>query len=162
MRAQRCQSLDMTPPEHAHDADCLLSLQDVADRLGISRAAVNSMVHDGRLDAVRLGPRWYVCGSEFERFRATYTRPPSAGRKLGPRGGSPQMVDVVHALLLDWGEARVDELSEVLDRHPGNVRKYLAVLEARGLAQRVEGPVWAAEAMPLYAMELGPHAATVI
>ncbi len=135
----------VTPLEHAHDAACLLSLQKVAESLGVTRAAVNSMVHDGRLDAVRLGPRWYVCESVFERFRSGYRPPPSAGRKLGPRGGEPQMVEVVYALLVDWGEARVDELSEVLGRHPGNVRKYLAVLRARGLARRVEGPVWAAE-----------------
>jgi len=52
------------------------------------------------------------------------------------------MVDVVYELLVDWGEARVDELSEVVGRHPGNVRKYLEVLKARGLVSRSVAAVW--------------------
>jgi predicted transcriptional regulator len=54
------------------------------------------------------------------------------------------MVDVVYSLLVNWGETRVDELSEVVARDPGNVRKYLAILRARGLAQK-SGPItWVA------------------
>lgn len=132
----------MSPPAHAHDATCLLALSDVANLVGVSRAAVNSMVHDGRLEAVRIGPRWYVCQQTFAVFRSTYDPPASAGRRLGPRSGEPQMVDVVYDLLVDWGEARVDELSEVVERHPGNIRKYLAILKARGLASRSATAVW--------------------
>lgn len=140
--AQACQRLRVTPPEHAHDASCLLALRDVADGLGVSRAAVNSMVRDGRLGAIRLGPYWYVCQPVFDEFRSSYEPPPSAGRRLGPRGGEPAMADVVYELLVDWGEARVDELSEVLGRHPGNIRKYLALLQTRGLVARAGDAVW--------------------
>jgi len=52
------------------------------------------------------------------------------------------MVDVVLELLRDWGEARVDELSEVVQRDPGNVRKYLAILHARGLAEKSSPVTW--------------------
>lgn len=134
----------MSPTEHLHDRACLRSLRDVADALGITRAAANFMVHDGRLSATRCGARWYVCDVVLTQFRAAYRPAPSAGRKLGPRAGQPEMVHVVHGLLADWGEARVDELSEVVGRHPGNVRKYLAILERRGLAQKTSNCTWEA------------------
>lgn len=134
----------MPPPEHLHDQGCLRSLREVADVLGITRAAVNFMVHDGRLPATRCGARWYVCKNVFEGFRVDYRPAPSAGRKLGPRAGQPQMIDVVHGLLDDWGEARVDELSEVVGRDPGNVRKYLALLQQRGLARKTSHCTWEA------------------
>jgi predicted transcriptional regulator len=52
------------------------------------------------------------------------------------------MVEVVQALLEDWGEARVDELSEVVGRDPGNVRKYLSILRARGVATKTSSCTW--------------------
>lgn len=100
------------------------------------------MVHDGRLSAVRRGPHWFACRDAFESFRANYEPAPSAGRKLGPREMGPDMPQRVYELLADWGEARVDELSEVVARHPGNVRKYLAILHARGLAEKSGAHMW--------------------
>jgi len=141
--AQACESERVSPPDHLHDQRCLRSLPDVAEALGVTRAAVNFMVHDGRLEATRCGPRWYVCEDVLEEFRSSYRPAPSAGRKLGPRAGQPEMVEVVHALLSDWGEARVDELSEVVGRNPGNVRKYLAILHRRGLAKKTSSCTWA-------------------
>ena len=132
----------MSPPEHLHDQSCLRGLQGVADTLGITRAAVNFMVQDGRLQATRCGARWYVCKDVLERFRVSYQPAPSAGRKLGPRAGQPEMVHVVYGLLADWGEARVDELSEVVGRDPGNVRKYLAILQQRGLVRKTSTCTW--------------------
>lgn len=134
----------MSPPEHLHDRACLRSLREVADSLGITRAAVNFMVHDGRLPAIRCGARWYVCDEVLTPFQADYRPAPSAGRKLGPRAGQPEMINVVRDLLADWGEARVDELSEVVGRDPGNVRKYLAILQQRGLAQKTSTCTWEA------------------
>jgi hypothetical protein len=132
----------MLPPHHLHDQRCLRSLPEVAQVLGVTRSAVNLMVHDGRLAASRHGPGWYVCIDVLERFCETYEPAPSAGRKLGRRGGGPDMVETVHELLCDWGEARVDELSEVVQRDPGNVRKYLAILHQRGLARRTTSATW--------------------
>ncbi len=132
----------MSPPEHTHDQDCLHSLPEVADVLGITRSAVNLMVRDGRLEATRYGPRWYVCDEVLESFRSTYTPAPSAGRKLGRRSGDPDMTESVLELLADWGEARVDEISEVVQRDPGNVRKYLAILRERGLVAKTTNATW--------------------
>jgi hypothetical protein len=133
----------MTPPEHQHDSRCLLSLKEVAAELGVTRAAVNFMVRDERLTGVRWGARWYVCTEVLDAFRQDYRPAPSAGRRLGPRAGEPNMVEVVQSLLEDWGEARVDELSEVVKRDPGNVRKYLAILKARGVATKTSSCTWA-------------------
>ncbi len=121
-----------------------LALSEVAAMLGVTRSAVNLMVHDGRLPARRDGHRWVVSVHEAEVFRENYQPAPSAGRKLGPRGGQPHMVEVVLELLHEWGEARVDELSEVVGRDAGNVRKYLAILRARGLAVKTSAVTWAA------------------
>lgn len=153
MCSQPCESVTMSSQEHLHGERCLRSLREVADSLGVTRAAVNFMVHDDRLQATRLGARWYVCEHELEDFRAEYRPAPSAGRKLGPRSGHPEMVDVVHGLLSDWGEARVDELSEVIGRDPGNVRKYLAILQQRGLAQKTSHCTWA----PIARADLSPR-----
>ena len=127
---------------HEHDDDCLRGLQQVADDLGVTRAAVNFMVHDGRLPAILRGPYWFVCTDAFEEFRRTYEPAPSAGRKLGPRSGEPAMTEVVAALLDEWGEARVDELSVVVRRAEGNVRKYLALLVAQGRAFKADNSTW--------------------
>lgn len=110
--------------------------------LGVTRSAVNFMVRDCRLSATRFGPRWYVCEETLESFRATYTPAPSAGRKLGRRSGDPDITESVLALLSDWGGARVDEISEVVQRDPGNVRKYLAILRERGLAAKTSNSTW--------------------
>jgi excisionase family DNA binding protein len=132
----------MSQPDDLHDHRCLRSLPQVAEVLGVTRSAVNLMVRDGRLGATRFGPRWYVGFDVLERFLATYEPAPSAGRKLGRRGGGPDIVEAVHELLCDWGEARVDELSEVVQRDPGNVRKYLAILQKRGLARKASSATW--------------------
>lgn len=133
---------EMSPPEHVHDQECLRSLPQVAEVLGVTRSAVNLMVRDGRLGATRFGPSWYVCNDALASFRATYKPAPSAGRKLGRRAGGPDMVESVLELLRDWGEARVDEIGEVLQRDPGNVRKYLAILRQRGLAAKTSNSTW--------------------
>lgn len=133
----------MSDVEQTDAPSAALSLSQVAAILGVSRSAVNLMVHDDRLPARRDGHRWIVTVEEVERFRQNYQPAPSAGRKLGPRGGQPHMVDVVLELLRDWGEARVDELSEVVQRDPGNVRKYLAILHARGLVEKSSPVTWA-------------------
>lgn len=133
----------MTPPDHQHDGRCLLSLREVAAELGVTRAAVNFMVRDGRLSGERWGAPWYVCREVLDAFRQGYRPAPSAGKKLGPRAGEPTMIEVVRSLLEDWGEARVDELSEVVKRDPGNVRKYLAILNERGLAAKTSSCTWA-------------------
>src|SRR4051812_24462630 len=71
-------------------------------QFGVTRSAVNLMVHDGRLPARRVGHRWVASAKDVECFRASYQPARSAGRKLGPRGGQPEMVEVVLDLLRDW------------------------------------------------------------
>jgi len=59
----------------------------------------------------------------------------------GPRLPRPR-TDEVMELLRDWGSASAEELARVLAIHPGNVRKYLAILSAEGRAQRRSDGQW--------------------
>ena len=45
-------------------------------------------------------------------------------------------------LLSDWGSASAEELAQVMQLHPGNARKYLAILAAEGRAQRQSDGQW--------------------
>jgi excisionase family DNA binding protein len=113
-----------------------LPLAKVAEELGVTRSAVYLMVVEHRLEGMQCGARWVVRRSDVERFRAGWQPPPNAGRRLRRRTGVPDGPNEVLALLEDWGEANVEELAEAIGRHPGNVRKYLKLLEIRGQVRR--------------------------
>jgi len=123
-------------------SDDWLTLPDVAREMGVSRSAVYLWVTSHRLDAMQCGPRWLVRRSDLESFRQRHQLASSAGREYGPRNGDTAGPALVLELLDEWGEARVDELAEVLQRHPGNVRKYLRLLESRKHVARGEDGHW--------------------
>jgi hypothetical protein len=62
-------------------------------------------------------------------------------RGHGPRLPQPRTDEVV-ALLSEWGCATAEELGIVMSLHVGNVRKYLAILAAQGLAERRDDGQW--------------------
>lgn len=113
-----------------------LPLAKVAEELGVTRSAVYLMVVEHRLEGMQCGARWVVRSRDVERFREGWKPPPNAGRRLRRRTDTPDGPRQVLALLQDWGEASVEELAEAISRHPGNVRKYLKLLEVRGHARR--------------------------
>ena len=47
----------------------MLTPEQVADRLGVSRSTISRRIKDGRLRAVKVGNRNRVPYEEFERFR---------------------------------------------------------------------------------------------
>ena len=60
---------------HATDSPELLRIPEVAERLNVSRASVYRWIEEGRLPAVRLGPRGSplrVCSSELEEWLASH------------------------------------------------------------------------------------------
>lgn len=120
----------------------MLSLPEAADLLGVHRATVNEMVLTGRLPAERVGPHWVIDENEFNRFRSTYERPKHYTRPKGASQASDHWVAHLLQLLAEWDSATVAELSEVVDLVPGNIRKYLCIAEARGLAVRNEYGDW--------------------
>lgn len=131
----------MAPP-----ATAWLALQAVGEELGVTRSAVYLMIRSGRLPGMQCGARWYVRREDLDEFKRTYIPAPTAGRRFGPRSGDANGTDLVLALLREWGSATSEELAEVLNRHPGNVRKYLSLLKARGLADRDGSGGWVAKA----------------
>jgi excisionase family DNA binding protein len=132
----------MTVTTDRRDNGEWLPLAKVAEELGVSRSAVYLMVVEHRLEGMQCGARWVARRTDVERFKAEWQPPPNAGRRLGRRTGSADGPEQVRNLLADWGEATVEELAEVIGRHPGNVRKYLKQLEVRGVAQRLADGYW--------------------
>jgi excisionase family DNA binding protein len=52
------------------DTTSLYTVREVADRLGVHPETVRRLIHDGRLDAVRVGRVLRVDGSAFAGFVA--------------------------------------------------------------------------------------------
>jgi excisionase family DNA binding protein len=125
------------------DEGALIGLPQAAERLGLHRATVNDMVHEGRIPARRIGPHWFIETGDLERFASDYRRPRNSPRRL-PRAVKPSAE--ILALLGDWGSATAAELREVVDMHEGNIRKHLCIAEAQGLAERDEYSRWAVTA----------------
>ncbi len=64
----------MTDPGH------LLSVHDVAARLGVTRQRVHALIRGGQLRAVRLGRYHYIEAGEVERYLALPEGKPYARR----------------------------------------------------------------------------------
>jgi len=48
--------------------DALLSVREVADALGVHPETIRRLIHDGRLDAIRIGRVLRVRRAELDRF----------------------------------------------------------------------------------------------
>src|SRR4051812_5746599 len=124
-------------------ADEVVGLTEAAAVIGVHRATVNDMVLSRRLRARRRRGRWVVDRQELERFAGTYQRPANAPEPRDPSELSETAVHLL-SLLVDWGDATVAELTEVIRVHDGNVRKQLRILMARELAEREDSGSWRA------------------
>jgi excisionase family DNA binding protein len=60
-----CHVANVTPDV---DVSTLYSVRDVADRLGVHPETIRRLIHDGRLDAVRVGRVLRVDGGAFAGF----------------------------------------------------------------------------------------------
>ena len=58
----------------------LYSVRQVADRLAVHPETIRRLIHDGRLEAVRVGRVLRVHGSELERFLARQRVKPQRSR----------------------------------------------------------------------------------
>jgi excisionase family DNA binding protein len=59
--------------------DSLVSVRDVADQLGVHPETIRRLIHDGRLDAVRVGRVLRVHREAVDRFLARQRVKPSRG-----------------------------------------------------------------------------------
>ena len=64
----------MSAPEQP---DSLVSVRDVADQLGVHPETIRRLIHDGRLDAVRVGRVLRVHREAVEKFLARQRVKPS-------------------------------------------------------------------------------------
>ena len=51
--------------------DALLSVREVADALGVNPETIRRLIHDGRLDAIRVGRVLRIDRAELDRFIAS-------------------------------------------------------------------------------------------
>ncbi len=51
--------------------DALLSVREVADALGVHPETIRRLIHDGRLDAIRVGRVLRIGRAELDRFVAS-------------------------------------------------------------------------------------------
>ena len=60
--------------------DALLSVREVADALGVHPETIRRLIHDGRLDAIRIGRVLRIRRAELDRFlESQRVRPDTRG-----------------------------------------------------------------------------------
>lgn len=119
-----------------------MGLPEAARRLGVHRTAVNTMILDGRLRGERVGPYWRVSREVFEKFAASYRRPPNVPVPKKDPDGLPPVANRALQWLARWCAATTGELREVMADDPGNIRKATDILRRRDLAQRDRDGSW--------------------
>ncbi len=119
----------------------LLSANDAARQLDVTRRVVVSLLTNGSLPGVLLADRWFVEARDLEEFAKTY-KP----RRLPSRNGVDQRTEqsrgAIVATLADWHEATPAEIAQAIELHPGNVRKHLVLMEKAGLTHRLDDGSW--------------------
>jgi excisionase family DNA binding protein len=119
-----------------------IGLEEAASIVGVHRATINEMVRTGRIPAERIGPHWYIERQIVEEFSRTYQRPRNAPKRMPTNATRERWTYELLQLLNSWHSARVDELADFIDLHPGNIRKYLNQAERDGLLSRDTFAVW--------------------
>jgi excisionase family DNA binding protein len=78
-RSAHAQARALCQVEHVLEVDpgSLYSVRQVADRLGVHPETVRRLIHDGRLDAVRVGRVLRVDGMAFAGFISRHHIKPS-------------------------------------------------------------------------------------
>jgi len=114
----------------------MLSTTAAGRLVGRSGTAVRDACVFGRLTGQKDSEGfWRVTASDVLAWAARTSQ--GRGRPLP----APRTEEVVQ-LLSDWGSASAEELAKVMQLHPGNARKYLAILAAEGRAQRQSDGQW--------------------
>lgn len=111
---------------------CLMSVREAAETLHVDRKTVRSRMAREDIAPIQLGGLLFVRRDDLPKLGPQPRVPPP--RRPRPQRGLPPMALATLRLLADWEEATAEELAVGLERHPGNVRKYLAILRHQGLA----------------------------
>jgi hypothetical protein len=111
----------------------LLTTTQAGQLLGVSQGAVRTAILKGRLMGSKVTGVWYVERKELFDWR-------QRTRHLTPRTGQPW--ERVASVLVEYGTATADELAQLCELHPGNVRKHLAILSKQGRVHRLPDGQW--------------------
>jgi hypothetical protein len=110
-----------------------LTTRQAAALTGRTMDAVKSAIHIGTLTGTRKMDGWRV---KREDVLAWHAR-----TRLRSRYSSRPW-DRAAELLVEYGSLSIQEMAPLLGRHPGNARKYLAILKAEGRAERLSDGQW--------------------
>lgn len=108
----------------------LLTVRQVAETLHIPAKAVRQRVELRGVPVIRVAGRLLI-RTEYMATLAELHGPVAPPRPCRLTA----MAVATLRLLADWQEATADELAVGLERHAGNVRKYLIILRHHGLAE---------------------------
>jgi hypothetical protein len=113
----------------------MLTSTEAGRLIGRTGNAVRKAVAAGHLQGLWDRDHWLVSESAVIAWAAR--TPPGHG----PRLPVPRTEDVVR-VLEEYGSASADEVAALLQVHPGNARKYLAMLGLQGRACRRDDGQW--------------------
>jgi hypothetical protein len=130
-RASRCwqttaMSFSGSPSEQ-------LTTRQAAALTGRSQDAVKSAIRHGHLAGTRQIDGWRVIRKDVLAWQKATRAMPRPSSRPWERAA---------ALLEDYGSLSTEELTVLLDRHPGNCRKYLALLRAEHRVQQLDDGQW--------------------
>jgi excisionase family DNA binding protein len=128
-------------PELLSELPVELTTQQVAAVLGISPSQVRQYITRARtLPARRCGPTWRVKRADLEDFLKDWQPGHAAGWRRGHEG--PDAVWIALHALASLGEATAAEIALAIERHEGNVRKYLGILRCRDFVTTTDSGVY--------------------
>jgi hypothetical protein len=125
----------MSFAEAASGQAVMLTTTEAGRLVGRTGTAIRHAVLQGRLTGVWERDHWLVREDEVRAWAAR-RRP---GR--GSPAPVPRSEDVV-GVLAEYGSATTEEVGRLLGIHPGNARKYLAMLGLEGRARRRTDSQW--------------------
>jgi hypothetical protein len=115
------------------DASILLTSRQAAELVGRSPDAVKAAARERSLRGQRVDGFWRFTAEDVVAWDASAPRKPRATKRAHERSA---------ALLAEYGSVTPYELATLQGIHPGNARKYLAVLAIEGRAHRHDDGEW--------------------
>lgn len=118
------------------DLSSLLTTVEAAALVSRNERMLRQAITSEHLPAYNNNGRWLVRREDVIAWdQRTHRRPPSQrSRTTGWERAA--------TALADYGSVSADELAALLGLHPGNARKYLAILAKQGRARRLDDGQW--------------------
>lgn len=115
-----------------------LTTTEAARILGLHPAYVRTITKQGKIPAQRIDGQWQLALNDVVAYRRQLK--PTLRSRTSNRLLAPSAVRSLQ-LLQEWGSAEAEQLALVIEVHPGNIRKGLAIAEKLGFAART-GTDW--------------------